>query len=244
MDKIYLEKLPTDIRSLVEEIEDGTHIEIEVQVDASRDKTGTLACEVDQHSAKILTPKAEYFPDGSVLHELLHIRRFLLEDIPRIIVCDDYEHWTPQLDKGLTDLDNRLEHLIIVSEELKIRPSRRKHWGHVMQCVLRDIGTAAINEEDRKRYSLLNWIFVHYALRDDNLSEQAWLLITQLCVSEQAEKFNKALISSLDSKEHTVRVCFEHLDIPFDVASLEYLNSRDCTSQVIPLTKISGRDST
>jgi hypothetical protein len=59
MNNEYLDKLPHDIRSLVEEIEEKSNIEIEIQIDATRisrslDQKGSLACEVDQHSARIL----------------------------------------------------------------------------------------------------------------------------------------------------------------------------------------------
>lgn len=240
MNNEYLDKLPHDIRSLVEEIEDKSDIEIEIQINAARisrslEQKGSLACEVDQHSARILIPTADYFPDGSVLHELLHIRRFLLEGIPRIVVCEDYEDWTPQLDRGLTDLDNRLEHLVIVPEELSLRPDRRIYWESVMCRVFDGLQTTSITEDDRKRYAQLDWIFIRNVLDSYCLTKQAQSLTTQLGIIEQAASFNAALLLSLSSKESTVRVCFEHLNIPFEVAALEYLNSRNGTKHTVNL---------
>ena len=243
MNNEYLDKLPHDIRSLVEEIEEKSDIEIEIQIDATRisrsfDQKGSLACEVDQYSARILIPTADYFPEGSVLHELLHIRRFLLEGVPQIVVCDDYEDWTPQLDKGLRDLDNRLEHLVIVPEELNLRPDRRSYWESVMCRVLDELQTTSISEDDRKRYAQLDWIFVRNVVDSCCLTEQAQSLTTQLGIIEQAASFNAALLLSLPSKESTVRVCFEHLNIPFEIAALEYLNSRNGTKHTVNLMDI------
>lgn len=240
MNNEYLDKLPHDIRTLVEEIEENSNIEIEIQIDATRlsrsiDQKGSLACEVDQHSARILIPTAHYFPDGSVLHELLHIRRFLLEGVPRIVVCDDYEDWTPQLCRGLTDLDNRLEHLVIVPEELILRPDRRIYWESVMCRVLDGLQTTSISEDDRKRYAQLDWVFIRNVIDSYCLTEQAQSLTTQFGIIEQVESFNAALLLSLPSKENTVQVCFEHLNIPFEVAALEYLNSRNGTKYTVNL---------
>ena len=68
-----------------------------------------MACEIDEHGARLLIGNPAYFPDASVFHELQHIRRILLEGVPRIVVCEGFEPWSPQLDTPLRQAICRLK---------------------------------------------------------------------------------------------------------------------------------------
>jgi hypothetical protein len=109
VDSHYLNCLEPDTRNLVAEIEQSGGVEIEVTVDPSRaigrsDRAIPLACQVENCNARILIPRADYFPDASVVHELLHIQRFLSLGVPRIIVAETFKGWTPELDDAMTNL--------------------------------------------------------------------------------------------------------------------------------------------
>lgn len=85
MENTYLNRLSIEIRNIIEEVEQASSIEITVTVDPSRmrgilDQTGPMACEMNDHGATILIPSPDQFPEDSVLHELLHIRRILETD--------------------------------------------------------------------------------------------------------------------------------------------------------------------
>jgi hypothetical protein len=237
MEKAYLDRLPADVRFLVERIEHASGVKIEVIIDPSRarglpDREDSLACEVDKHRARLLIPAPEYFSDASLLHELLHIRRFLVDGVPRIVVCYGYDNWTPELKKGLTRLDNSLEHLIIVPEELKIRPKRKTYWEKVIHRALDQIHFTRFDGDE-----LINWVFIQLVLPDQNLILKADAIITHHRVNDHASQFFAALVPSLHSKESTVQVCLEHLCIPERAVCLEYFDSRNGTRRTIPLTK-------
>jgi len=130
MEQAYLDQLPEDLQLLVEKIEHTFGAPIAVAVDAekaaeSAEQVDHLECNVDVHGAELLIPAPEHFPESSVLHELLHAQRFLLEGVPQIVACDDYLGWSPAFQTALTRLDNALEHLVIVPDELLQRPERR-----------------------------------------------------------------------------------------------------------------------
>lgn len=55
------------------DIEHKGRIPIRIEIDAAR--TDTLACQIDEEGATLVLPREDFFPHGSVMHELLHIRR-------------------------------------------------------------------------------------------------------------------------------------------------------------------------
>ena len=108
MDKKYLDQLSSDTIQLVFLIE--THIDREIVVREVPERKN-LGCEIENYT--ILTPQ-DKFPDSSVLHELLHIRRFLVDGVPRLVVCAEYDPVDPSFETRVTKLDNNFEHLFIV----------------------------------------------------------------------------------------------------------------------------------
>jgi hypothetical protein len=230
VDSHYLNCLEPDTRNLVAEIEQSGGVEIEVTVDPSRalGKSGRavpLACQVENNNARILIPRADYFPDASVVHELLHIQRFLSVGVPRIIVAETFKGWTPELDNAMTNRDNSLEHLVIVPEEFRRRPNRIEHWDQVMRRTLDGIPAAPLSQSDRDGLALMNYVFVAHVIPRESLHEKARRLVEGLGLVDRASRFKAMLIPALGSKENAVVQCFEHLQLPVEMASLEYLES-------------------
>ena len=96
MNRDYRCLLNPETISLLEEIENFLGAEVLVEVD--RDRRDTLACDIEMFSATIFTPREDYFPDDSVFHELLHLKRFCVEGIPRVLICDNYNDWEPDFE--------------------------------------------------------------------------------------------------------------------------------------------------
>jgi hypothetical protein len=247
MEEQYLSRLPPDLRSLVNEIEREGGVSIRVEVDSAcrrgtHDQPGALACDVDQFEARILLPTPEYFPDGAVLHELLHIRRFLVDGIPRIVICEDCDIWGPRIrkfDSAIHQLDNILEHFIIVPEEIASRPQRKEHWIKVMNRVISiDLESPELSDGDRERYAQLNAAFVHHAFPNDRLVERARILAQKYGVDKRCTELLDVLIPALGSKERMVAVAFNHLRWPVDVVCLEYLDGRIGTCREVHLSGI------
>lgn len=229
MQPAYLARLSSDIRSMAEEVERAGNVEIIVEVTSNRvrnlpDQPVSMACEVNLHGATILIPTADYFPDGAVLHELLHVRRFLVEGIPFLIDCETYEPWSPNLASGLVRLDNSLEHLIIVPEELEIRPDRKEHWERVMTHVWKQLAKYDFSEADQQYQALINWAFVQHVLPDGPVRAYAMTVLKNFSLYDSAQRLYEALIPILSNKENAVRVCFNHLELPLEMACLEYID--------------------
>ena len=125
MEDIYYDLLDEKTLALVNEIESYIGTKIRVEIDTTR--TDILACKATKDAATILIPDQDHFPNCSVFHELLHIRRSCVYSIPQIAVCDTYLNWTDELENILTSLDNDIEHFIIVPEEIE-NYSERKNY--------------------------------------------------------------------------------------------------------------------
>lgn len=240
MQKSYLDRLPDDVRFFVKQIEQDSGVEITVKVDPSRasgspDCPGRLGCKANEHCAQILIPKCDHFPDASVLHELFHIRRFLVNGIPRIISSPTYDNWTPELKDALGSLDNSLDHLVIVPQELECRPKRKSHW---KDRVLSALQSGNISNGD----VLLNWVFIQHVLPDRNLIDKASELILRRRIKDYVTLITESLISSLSSKERTVKLCFKHLNIPEEAGCLEYIDSKIGRSRIRYLADVSMDD--
>lgn len=236
----YLDCLAPDIRSLAEEVErlSGVEVVVKVSPDRARNLPGkldTLACRVSPNGAELLIPAPGYFPDSSVLHELLHVRRFLVEGVPRLTDNLTYEPWSPDIPTSLILHDNSIEHLFVVPEELQRRPERRKYWECVMKRAWKELAANELNEVDRQQSALANWVFIQYVLPASKVLPLARDVVEHLNLSDLAQRFCEALLPVLSDKESTVRVWFEHLDVPLGAASLEYINTHDGTCTEVPL---------
>ncbi|MEA3360542.1 MAG: hypothetical protein U9R17_14205 [Thermodesulfobacteriota bacterium] len=167
MKQEYINRLPQEIHLLVQKIECHIDSEINVKVDESRPHR--LACEVDKHGATILTPNDGYFPEASVLHELLHIRRFCVNNVPRIFVCDSYQNWNPELESGLTYLDTNLEHFVIVPEEIEYRPDRKEYWDSRICNKIEKFDLLNRDNQNQGFDALIYWAFIHHVFQEDDL---------------------------------------------------------------------------
>lgn len=229
MDKAYIDRLSPDILQLVAAIESDSGLEIGIEVDSSRagmhpGEPDPLACSVTEHDARIFIPSHDYFPEESVLHELLHIQRFLVDHIPQVSVCDS--EWCPELESVFTQLDNHLEHLILVPLEVRIRHCRRERWSTVVERVLRTLQMGDLAVADRDFLAIYLWVFSGHTLQQRALESSAHKLLEQFALVDRAHHFRNAILPALADKEAMVRACVEHFQIRPEVVCLEYLDPR------------------
>jgi hypothetical protein len=230
MNSEYLNLLARDIRDFVSDIERQSAIEIQVEVDELRAKKdlgeiNTLACDIDETGARILIPSADYFPEGSVLHELLHIDRFLVQGVPQISVCEEY--WCPELESAFTDVDNTLEHLVIVPEELRRRPDRKHYWVRVMERTIEKIGSDQLQQPDRDFLAVYSWTFVRRVLGQAQLERLAWGTIESLDLIKRANAYWETVVPALDRKEDATRALTDVFNLAVEAICLNYLDSRE-----------------
>lgn len=237
----FRNRLSADVRTLVQQTEDSAGIEITVVVDPERasgspDEPDPMACEVDEHGAQLLLGDAAYFPDSSVFHELQHIRRVLLEGVPRVVVCEDFEPWWPQLDTAVAQLDNNIEHLIIVPRELEAYPARRGYWETRVRRMLDRLASNELPDIDRERFAMLAWVLVHHMTPRQELQDVARCILRELGIEERARQYRDAVMAALGSKEQLVRITFEYFALPAAAGCLKYIDAVNRATSVVNLT--------
>jgi hypothetical protein len=82
-----------------------------------------MACDFGRRRAVIQVPDGGPPRDSaSVYHELLHLKRYFVDGIPKLVYCDDAHEFESDADARLPQLferlDNQIEHLFIVPHEL------------------------------------------------------------------------------------------------------------------------------
>ena len=239
----YFNRLDGVVRSLVEEIEARIGFEITVKLDSasqlpkSSEPRG-LRCEVDQYKAEIASASVDYFPDSSVFHELLHIRRFLVDGIPKLTVCEDYEPWTPRLESAILHLDNSLEHLVIIPIELRQFPDRRAYWEKRFEAQTRRLFTGELSETDRRWMASLVSVSVEHLGLGREAREAADIVVQRFGAKSLTRVYQEALAATISSKEHLARATFDCFELPLVATCLEYINTSYGSTQYVPLKEI------
>ena len=135
----YLFLLSEPVQQFILEVEKSAGVDIKVIPDVKQNGGGStgqgkLAIAINAQSIQLFAPTNGYFPDGSVRHEVLHVLRFHVEGVPKLVLAKD-EEWDKRFSDGLGELDNVIEHIIIVPIELRFHPERRIHWEVLMRDV-------------------------------------------------------------------------------------------------------------
>jgi len=240
MQKEVFVSLSPHIRKFVEHIELVIGFEIIVNFNPELDlggpfKKGILKTEIHPNSAKIHAPTNGYFPDGAVLHELLHIERFLIKKVPRISLAERVLH-NPRLENALVSLDNTIEHLIIVPEEIRTYPERRAHWEAITERVWLHEIPQIQDTQDKHIFASLNWAFLHMVLPGSPTTELARNWLNRENIYVLVESFYSQLTSTIHDKKIVVAMFFSFFsNLPRDSASLEYLRKTEGSKfEIIP----------
>jgi hypothetical protein len=233
-------RLGADVKGIVRDTERLIGTEITVVVDPTRasrspDEPGRMGCDIDAYGAQILVGDVAYFPDASVFHELQHIRRILVEGVPRLLVREDFEPWSPQFETAMAQLDNNLEHLVIVPVELRAYPDRRAYWRGRLERMLASLAANEMPEADRHRFAMLGLLLVDQMLPDEKLRSSVISVLRGLGIEERSERYCMDAVAALTSKEKLVRITFNYFQLPTAAGCFEYLNSRNGSARTVPL---------
>ncbi|QYD70083.1 hypothetical protein KZJ38_07160 [Paraburkholderia edwinii] len=191
--------LPRPLRRLVGAIEDRAGLSIDATPHGER-----MACDFGRHRAVIQVPDGGPPRDSaSVYHELLHLKRYFVDDIPKLVYCDDAHEFESDADARLPQLferlDNQIEHLFIVPHELARYRGARRYWAGRLHALL---GDPRLSDDG----VLVVWTFVHRVLGDDLLADTAQARVDQRGLGEACVRFGRAVD---ESKEAATLFLFE-----------------------------------
>jgi hypothetical protein len=218
----FFARLSPAVQSLVKSLEAKTGLDVTVEV--SPDRARNLACTVDEAGATLKTYSVDYFPDGGVFHELRHIERLTVEGLPRLIDNPGSAAWTWDIDEALHKLDNTLEHFVIVPEELSAFPERHDRWTESLFSMWREDVPGLEPGQEQTSWALVNAVFTSLAFPGSEVELLAMQTLTSLNLMEKFHALHAAVLPVVKSKEDLVRVVFDHLGVPRDIAKFKYLD--------------------
>lgn len=230
----YLALLSETVQQFILEVEKGAGVYIKVIPDLRQNEGGTtgqgkLAVVINAQSIQLFAPTNGYFLDGAVRHEVLHVQRFHVDGVPKLVLSES-EDWDKDFSDGLGALDNAVEHLVIVPVELRYHPERRAHWEAVMRDVCLELEN--VPEGERHLAVCLHWTFLRHVLPGSPTVEIARNFANVHALLEMAEHFADQFIAVKASKEDIVSLLYHTFpEISLNRAALEYINSITGTCQ-------------
>lgn len=219
MDTFYKAQLPSGVATLVDRIESFAKREISVEVD-NRPRSPTspnpdsLAARVTPTSATILLRSKDVFPLHDVLHELLHIERLWVEEIPQLVPRHDPKGTRSKI---ATDIENALEHLIIVPREANYgfdpypywNETSRRNWGSYPWPAMTD-------PWERRKTCLLGWLTVSCLVNDEEVRSHVEECLRKEgpVLLDEAKRFSARISEKLVSKPQAQSAVLRFLEIP------------------------------
>lgn len=219
-------RLPHWLQDLVAKIEGHAQLRVEA---LWSDQQG-MACEFGKHKAVIRVPVDGPARRASVFHELLHLKRYFVDGVPKLVYCDDKHEFEGHDDArtpGLfARLDNQIEHLFIVPRELARYGSERRYWEARMGALL---GDPKLPDDG----AVVAWEFTHRVLKDGVLADAAQAQVQQRGLGDACDRFHQAVGESKEAatlclfdtfaREKLPRACLDYFDQAHEI-SLASLN--------------------
>lgn len=232
MQPSYLIRLGAPVQDFVRELEQRANIDIQVLPDPRLNRGGPLGqghleVLVEERRNFIFAPTNGYFPDGAVRHELLHVKRFHVDGVPKLTAAARGRGGISP--DAMGHLDNSIEHIALVPWELRLHPERREHWEAVLQGVCS--GLSDVPREELNLALCMHWTFLRHVLPGSTPADTARRFAVEHRLLEIADRFADQFLAAA-SKDAAVQLLFATFpEMDKDLAALEYINSRTGTVQ-------------
>ncbi len=236
----FRKRLPGEVAELVDRIETYAGREILVDIDTSpvsstEPNPDRLATHVTETEVKILTRDEDIFPPHGVLHELLHIERFWVEQVPQVL---------PKLDldgeriKITSSIENVLEHLIIVPREAEYGFEPFDYWNKTESVIWGQYPWPSIeNSWTRRMNCLISWLSVSGLVTDHEVIAHAENCLMQEGFLHEARNFAQKINRTIASKHSAVSTVLRFLHIPLDDVQLIHFDIKHEVRREIRIPK-------
>jgi hypothetical protein len=202
-----LQQLAPNIIQLVERIEGYAGMEIGVE-----EKPGRASHNVSHQHAVIFCDNLTNIPTQGMVHELLHIERTWMQQIPVLATksLDD------PLADGVIDIDNRLEHLVIVPKEAEYGFDPYEYWNLEAHRWWNGDRCHKMASEHRRLNMLMEWLATKRIVADKAVIERATNVLLFYGLFAEAETFANTIVQELDCKTKITAIVVNTLGIPKD----------------------------
>ncbi|WLB58044.1 hypothetical protein [Bradyrhizobium japonicum] len=225
-----LASLPRNVIGLIEEIElfAGTQIEFRdksILLSAGETNVGVESVFATHTHAYISLPDLDSVNASAIIHELLHLRRYWVEQVPQIEATTNRSPFV----ELAANIDNAVEHLSIVPRERDYGFNPAPYWNKIVEGYWRDFPWLEVGPQDRRMRCLLGWLSL--PLIDSNaLAIDIRARVASAGLLADAQKF-LVRIQSLPSKVRIASAVFRFLQIPRNNFELVVLDIRNRKSE-------------
>jgi len=182
------------------------------------------ATEVDHEGATIYLHDFDRIDQHGVTHELLHIHRYWIDGAPQLVPAEGKD--TPGNVRACGDVENALEHLIIVPRETGYGFGSTGFWNAVAKKLWEGHPWRDITDPlDRRNKALLGRLGLELATDKEVLARAAACLRSE-GLSDEVERFATRINQFLGDKPRAVGCAIRFLKAPKGVTRLVYMDVR------------------
>lgn len=218
--------IPPNVLSLMDNIEAfaGTYISIERNpYPLSKTDPNPLApASMANHTkGTIYLRDIENIDANGILHELLHINRWWVEQIPQVLANSNEN--VPVT----SSIENALEHQIIIPRETDYGFDPYPYWNETARLNWERYPWDGMDIPAARRKNILLGRLGLRLVTDQSVVDLAKSCIEQEGLTAEAEKFDARIASLIASKPRAISCVFRFLNIPMAEAHLVYFDIRN-----------------
>jgi len=134
----------------------------------------------------IIYRNSQEIPNHMILHELLHLRRVVVQGIPQLVTLKNGADYP---EDGHC-LENAIEHTVIVPVQLKCGIESKKYWNDlVVKLLKKSRGNIPDDPQDRRRMAVIASLDARYCVTDLRVKKAVAKWIAKLGETKFAHEF-------------------------------------------------------
>ncbi|MBV8159154.1 MAG: hypothetical protein JO278_15950 [Dyella sp.] len=214
MEAKYLTLLPGELHTVVAEIEHRSNSQIIVQPahaqNVAEQGLASAVIDLNRGAWALMVNYVDDISPYTLTHELLHLKRALLEGVTRLTSRDQ----TPQtLIEDLITFENTMEHLWIIPEEQKFFPNESaSHWN---QDLSRNIGMLdSLNHHGQHRNILQLSAISQFAVRSQTHTDELRAWADKTGNANNVDHFLTDIRGAADNKTMLIQAWVRNMGFP------------------------------
>lgn len=242
MQREFRQRLPGSVQRLVDELEERADLEIPVCIDTrpvspTEPNPERAAAAINHDGATIFIRSDSAFSPHGILHELLHIHRYWIEEVPQLMPAqgdrDTDDRW-----RITSQIENALEHVIIVPREAAYGFDPYPYWAETARKNWSSYPWEHIPDPWARRAAcIVGSLSVRFLVKDPAVQDLAERCIAEEGLLHEAQRFHRKIAKVIGSKPRAVSAVLRFLQIPFEEVGLVGFDVRNRKRYLAPLPR-------
>jgi len=232
---MVVEALPRSGRDLLDEIEDFAGVSVgfrdmELLRQAGAQNTAHEALFCNEERAYISVPDPRNVNANAIIHEILHLQRYWLEQVPQLEAANDIGQHV----ELFANIDNVIEHLVVVPRERDHGYDPSPYWSGNLVQYFAAFPWPGRSTHGVKMACLLGWLSAQ--LSDDELVKEAIRSkLERAGVERDADRLLRKVREVRHSKPRMAAAVLKACDIPSTAAVLVRYDVRNRRAFRVPV---------